>query len=205
MKKLLTLLLLISPAFTQIPEGYIVDAYTDTDGSYTETLVRVPAGYTAEEYAANAIPVAQYTPEDLPKGILSLIPFGNSVGLVYTITFGEFRELLPEPTWTKPVVAQNGETAVPEKQPGILSRSLQVAKENPWKTGIATFLVADYAAGNGIDAFGLFSDGDEAGRPTVNVSGENNTVTITDNANSGNDQSNRPATAAPFFPPAPTE
>jgi len=210
--KRLTLLSLVafsalSFAETVIPSkltGYLEHSYTTENGAAVTELVKIPEGASAEEYAATAIPVFTKPLEaEKPKGLLSLVPTGNGATLVYTIRFAEFRDLLPVPQWTQPVVAQNGGPEImPEKKPGILSRSLEVAKENPWPTGIAAFLLADYATGGGINAFGLLGGDDSGGkRPTVNVSGERNVVTITDNTNSGNDNSNRPSTAAPFFPP----
>ena len=208
MKKTSLILMIVCSLFALAEppqlEGYLIHDSVDKRGAFTTELVKIPEGATAAEYAANAIPVFDQPVAALPpKGILSLYPTEKGAVLVYVISFGEFAELLPMPTWTQPVIAQNnGEEIRPEKQPGILSRSLQVAKDNPWKTGIATFLLADYATGDGIDAFGLLGgDDDDSGRPTVNVSGSGNVVTITDNANSNNDNSNRPATAAPFFPP----
>lgn len=55
-------------------------------------------------------------------------------------------------------MAQDGGEIMPEQEPGIIERSLQVAKDNPVPTGIAAFLALDYLEGDGIDLSGSWAE-----------------------------------------------
>jgi hypothetical protein len=189
------------PQSSVMPERHMLNVQ-DREDSYLEEWVAIPEGATPEQFADrtwNQSP-AQVPDRPTHTSFLTLAPTERGGMIMLVVEFREFRDLLPEPQWYTMEYAQTGEGPAPERKPGILSRSLQVAAENPVPTAIAGILALDYATGDGINAFGLFDRGGDAGRPTVSISGNNNQVTVTDNQNSANDNSK--ATAAPFFPPS---
>lgn len=174
-----------------------------TDGEHREELVRIPEGADPASFAEIAVPI-HHAPEveHAPRGVLTIVPTEQGAFLAFSLAFGEFRELVPAPRWTVPVVAQDGGEIMPEQEPGIIERSLQVAKDNPVPTGIAAFLALDYLEGDGIDLFGIMGGDSDVPATVVHVSGQGNSVTVSRDNNSDNsNRSNNPQTAAPFFPP----
>jgi hypothetical protein len=92
-----------------------------------------------------------------------------------------------------------GEPAPSEvsEERGILTRSWQWVQDNPGKT--AAIIVGGYLVYEHV----LNDDSDGGGnRDTIIISaGRDASVSITQTDRSNNDSSNRPSTAAPFFPP----
>jgi len=211
MKRILILLATLSLCpILSFAQDTITEKGYDHTGAYVERLVDIPQGATADTYQSSLIAPEEYhkalsQPERKAVKQYAIVPHGTGAGLVVQIRFAEFSELLnPIPAPEYYMTAQNGGAVAlpPQDEKGIVESTMDFTKANPWLVGGLLFVTLDFLEGDGIDAFGLFGGGDSgSGRPTVQVSGENNTVTITDNTNSGNDSSNRPATAAPFFPP----
>lgn len=188
------------PESTMIIDGtlYHVARYETGDG-YTEELVQLPEGATLAEYGPMQF---RARPEvESERGAFSWLSLTPGF-LVLNIEFGEFRDLLPAPRYYEPVIAQNGETELrPVKQPGILARTAEVVRENPGKSLTAGVLAADLLYDGKVNLFGLVGNDDGGGGTNISVGGDA-TIVVGDQHTDTRDQSNRPQTAQPHFPPA---
>ena len=188
------------PQTTMVVDGqtYHIARYETADG-YVEELVVLPEGAELADYAPlHFRQPPEVEVEQKAFSWLSLTPGF----LVLNIEFGEFRDLLPAPRYYEPVIAQNGETELrPVKQPGILARTAEVVRENPGKSLTAGVLAADLLYDGKVNLFGLVGNDDGGGGTNISVGGDA-TIVVGDQHTDTRDQSNRPQTAQPHFPPA---
>lgn len=212
MKSLIVLITLISGL---VFGEYLVDAGYNADGVYVEELVKIPQGLNPEDFRSSytATPTAPKTSEVRDSRVSlegRMSEDGMGVSLVWRREFGEFAELVePEYEWTIVQVADTGEAVIapkPVERRGALAQVRYNFQERPVVSTlvtVGTVLGLDYLKDGEINLFGLIGGDDKKsnGGPVISINGTNNSVNFVDNNNSNNDSSNRPQTAAPFFPP----
>lgn len=214
---ILTASLLAMTAFAGVPENTIVHSGYDHTGAFVEEFVVLPEGASASDFASHLTenPPARVSEDiqDSRVGFRSHLSNGGyKFALTYTREFSDFSELFePEYIWTIVEVADTGEAVVapkPVERRGILSQVGYSFQERPVVSTLTTvggILGLDYLKDGEINLFGLLGDSDDGSGGSgvsLNVGGDNNVINITENNSSLNDSSNRPATAAPFFPPS---
>lgn len=213
----LTASLLAVTAFADIPENTIIHRGYDHTGAFIEELVEVPEGADVNAFASHLtqdppVPITQEL-KDSRVGFRSAWgEDGFNLALTWTREFGEFADLFePELIWSIVEVADTGEAVVAPaavERRGPLAQVKYSFQERPVVSTLSTVagvLALDYFKDGEINLFGLLGSSDNGndtppGGITINA-GRDTVVNITQQQNSGNDSSNRPATATPFFPP----